>query len=655
MDHEQLHGLDEATVGARRRSVRPFLHALTGCGLRVRVVVALVGSLALLPPAGAVEPPQAPESADEVGRNPAEWGQALRENSWEIARARNYIREGQRLETAGQHDAAIAALEEATRIDSSHPAPHMGRARLDLRRFDPTALGEFIYGIGLAWSGYRHLARSAVQLWITIQLAVAIFFVWFLLHLSFRYLPFWHHQLKSRFDRQRHQRRAYGYLYIGLVAVLLALPSFGLVPAVAGLCIAIWPYTHRRAQLAIAILLLTFGLQAQFAIPSGALLARIDATSNASLIMAARDEPASPALLGRLERARAKDPGDEDLLFAEGLALARAGRFMESNERFVSVLEGRANDPLSTNNLACNHYYLGDVDRAVAGFQRAVTVDANRGALHHNLSQSYLRKLFMREGGESMERAIRLGFIASQQPLPLPNGAVYYAAPHDRELWRLAWRDRAILRPVHLIAPYGWLLGVPASHVGTWLLALVAVLPLLGRILPRPKLVYECANCKTLSCARCSGEHDGIVLCSSCVQHARRAKSEMVLATLLRNRRHGAENRSAERWSRWNLFFFGAGHLQDGMRRRGVVSALWLSTCVAVLWSPQLPGVSTFPVSQELLSPTRVAALAGLVLLFFISWIGRAPLRSVAFHIHPGSLISLGELIEGRPRRRASA
>lgn len=650
MDHGQIDG----RAGADFRLVRKPGSAILQATLR-RGPLALCAVLWLAAlTASAVEPPLPPDDAPEILKSPQEWSSILSENSWGLAKARDHYVDASRQSLAGDVDGAIESLEAATLLDGSDPAPHSARAWLDLRRLDPTALGEWILSTQLSWMGYRHLGLTAVRVWIGLQLIVGVFALWFLGHLIFRYLPFWQHQIKSRFDRSGHPKKRYGTIWIALILIVAALPAFGLIPAVAIACLAVWPYTHRRARWTLGLLLLWFGAQGTFHQAGGPLLARLDPMSVPSLVMAARDEPATDALVARVARAREQDPENLDLLFADGLILARAGKFAQSNARFLQLLESRPSDPLATNNLASNHYYLGDVDRALSGFQRAVSLDADRGAIHHNLSQAYLRKLFMREGGESMQRAIQLGFIASQQSLALPRGAVYFAAPSDRELWALAWRDAERLEAVHLIASSPAMLGVSPGFAGPVLLGLVLLLPILSKVLPRPRLVYECANCKELCCARCSGEHDGLVLCGGCAHTARRAKSELVLATLLRNRRHEAERRAEKHWRRWNALLFGAGHLQDGMRKRGVISAIWLSIAVVALWSPEIPGLEPMGAAFKPDWPFRALAGVALFVLMLISWIGRVPLRARAFHVHPSSLISLGDLIEGRPRRRVS-
>ena len=91
------------------------------------------------------------------------------------------------------------------------------------------------------------------------------------------------------------------------------------------------------------------------------------------------------------------------------------------------------------------------------------------------------------------------------------------------------------------------------------------------------------------------------------------------------------------------------------MRKRGVVSALWFAIAITGLWAPTVPGLQSGGGAFMPDWPLRAVSGIALLLLVIISWLGRVPLKARAFHVHPSSLISLGDLIEGRPRRRASA
>ena len=623
-------------------------------GLALRSALAPLCLLLWVGSLTALEPPLPPELSAQNQRSPEAWAQILRENAAEATSSRRLVWEAMRQRQNGQLDAAARTLDAATELDASDPQPHLERVRIDLKRLDPTGIGELVVGMQLRWTGALRQAREIATLLIWIDLVLAAFFVWLLLHLTLRYLPFWKHQLSARQDERMHAKRAHRLLWIPVLLFPLICLGFGLVPFICVLSVSVYVYAHRRARTAIALLLLWFGLQGVYGLPFGAPLSALDPESRISLMVAATNDAPTSGLIARVERARATRPDDPMLRFAAGMVQARAGQLQESSGHFLAALSKQANDPLAMTNLANNHFYLGDIDRAVAGYQRAAQLAPDLGVIHHNLSQAYLRKLFMREGSEAMEQAMRLGFVPSRNKRALPRGAVYYTSPSDRALWTLAWQDRAGLLPSDLLGAAGLPLGVPAHHAGWWLVASLLVGWIGQRVRPRSQLVFECANCERLSCRHCCGEHDGLVLCLGCAQTAKRARSELVLATLLRNRRHEAELVAQRRLRWWNAWFFGGAHLQN-LQRRGV-NAAWI-LCLG-FWLVVAPSLPADPWTMSMRESAPIGRWIGsglLALLWIFCWLGRVPLRTPPLHVHPGSLVSLGDLIEGRPRRRASA
>ena len=120
-----------------------------------------------------------------------------------------------------------------------------------------------------------------------------------------------------------------------------------------------------------------------------------------------------------------------------------------------------------------------------------------------------------------------------------------------------------------------------------------------------------------------------------------------------KSKRH--ERRVIEGLRRWNLFALGAGHLQHGLHRRGLVLAFLLGLGLMWLISPDLPTDDVWSVSQVgRIEPIQILGLITLIAAGWISWWGRVPLRPAPWHRHPASLMSLGDHIEGRPRRRTN-
>jgi hypothetical protein len=251
---------------------------------------------------------------------------------------------------------------------------------------------------------------------------------------------------------------------------------------------------------------------------------------------------------------------------------------------------------------------------------------------------------------------MRRGFALTEQVERLPRGAVYFARPRLADYWRLAWNDGADFGVLGLLGPHARWLGVPSAHVGSWLIAIAIACAALGLGTRRRNLVFECANCGTLACSGCQGEHEGTVLCVSCAGTARRAKSEVVLQTLLRNRRRDAESAYQRRIRLLDAWLLGAGQVVDGMRRRGVVTAFFLGAAMVGLALGGAPLRDTWDFeSTPWLSVARIVSAITVLLLFFANGAWRTMARHRHLQPHPASEVSLVRLIEGRPAARARA
>lgn len=591
-----------------------------------------------------------------VALTPEEWKARLREHTDDFATARLRHHEALGAIERGDLVRARALLEESALLDSRFDQAHRSLAAIDLRERKLSAAGEMYEAARDRISGYRNQALSLANLLLTLDATVALMLVWCTAVLLLRYLPFVHHRLAQRVLAHDHRKRRAALLWPAVIAPVIALLSWGLIPWLAASVAVVWVHGDRRPRLLLGTLLVVLCAQAVYPRAASTLLVATDPSRRAALVERAAYEPPTHALLVQLHEARIAHPEDPDLLLAEGLLLARRGEFEASNEALLRNLERRPYDVTSTNNLAANHFFLGDMERAVAGFQRAAALDSTRAAPYYNLSQAYMKKLFLKEGGQALQQSMRAGFALTEQVERLPRGAVYFLRPSLRDYWRMAWNDAARIGPFEVIGAQVPWLGVPPGDVGKWLMGTLAGSLLLGLVVPRRRLVFECVNCGTLACRHCRGEHEGAVLCQGCAGTARRAKSEMVLTTLMRNRRRDAESEYLRRLRQLDAWLLGAGALSDGVRGRGLLSATLVAIAATALLFGGAPLRDTWDLQTvPVWSVVRIAGLALLLAVFVLNVQFRSVLRSRHLQPHPSSAVSLTGLIEGRPTSRARA
>lgn len=582
----------------------------------------------------------------------AEWRAEIRASADRFAGARALHRRA--LAVGLDRGTRIELAQEAATLDPQYAAPHLTLARLRLGGGKVAGFTDLLEWGQRRLGSYRAQSRAAANVLLGINAVMGGLLLWFLFSLVLRYLPFFHHAVAARLDASGHAEHRYRALWLPVMLPFGLLA--GLVPTLAMILPAVWLLTRRRSRVILGLLVGWFALQGLWPAPFGSILLTLDPLATTTLAHRAFEDPPTETLLRDLREASAARPGDPRLHASLGLALSRAGKFEESNQSLLAALELESDAPRVLNNLAANHFYLGHVDRAVSGFQQAAALDGTLGAVHHNLSQAYIRKLFFKEAGTATQLALQNGFSAERRPDTLPQGAAYYEWTPTAGLWQSAWEERGRVAPLDVLAPWSRWLGTPVDHIGWWLGIALLLSLVLGRLVSRAKVVFECANCADLACDRCHGEHEGIILCTACGATAKRARSEVVLRTLLRNRRHEAEGRFAKRVRGLNGFLFGLGNLYDGARPRGFLRGIFLMGLLVAAWHPH-PFVADpwDPLPLTTWSWIRIAALLGLAILASTSWWNRYPDRARSLHLHPSNLVSLVDLMDGRPRRKANA
>jgi tetratricopeptide (TPR) repeat protein len=583
---------------------------------------------------------------------PQQWSRLLRVHAYDAVAARSLYLKGQQAFREGDTATAMKVLDQAARLDRSFVPPLDLRSWILLRQGDPAFLGEFVDALSRRVRGFRNQSFLAGNLLLGLDVVLLISAAWLYLGLLLRYLPFLHHGLAARVDRDHHLEPRMRLLWIPLLGSFAL--AWGLVVFLAITLPIVWLHGERRTRVGLALGVLFFAAQGLAASPFGMALVGTDPTSIPALVERAAYEAPTQALISDIQsQAQHRGAEDPDLLLAEGLVRARRGEFEKSNRAFLANLASRPRDAVSTNNLACNHFFLGNIDRAVAGFQRSAALDSTRGAPYYNLGQAYTQKLFLREGGESLREAVRRGFVPNEQFEPLPQGAVYFLRPTAAQLWGTAWEHREDITPMDLLHSSQSWTGVPSGHIAWWLLGSLGVAVFLSLAIKRERVVFECVNCGKLACPTCKGDHEGAVLCRGCARTARRARSEMVLQTLLRNRRRDAETAYLRRLRRLDRLCFGLGRIVDGQRRRGLVNAFWLGLAGAGLLFGHAPLMDPWaPLQEGWLTPVRWFAMAALAILALVNGLLESPLKGRHVQPHPASIVSLVGLIEGRAPAR---
>ncbi len=271
-------------------------------------------------------------------------------------------------------------------------------------------------------------------------------------------------------------------------------------------------------------------------------------------------------LVGRL--AKASDPLRRvRLLTALGIQDARAGNYDGSTKRFEAALAVQPHCMPAQVGKANNLYYLGKLDEAMTVYKQAVMNHPKCGEAHYNLAQVYFRKLFVPEATAELEVSRSLGYNPGKEiEADIHKGYAPVVYPGlTRNSYLAACKAEADHYPPQItLASWLPLLGIAGVplYAMVGLPLLLAILVLMGRgTKTGPR---ECANCGVPLCTVCRKVRDGASMCAVCGEIAQRAQSDMILATLLKNRSRREGMATTQRVVRLGRFLPGTGHLASG-------------------------------------------------------------------------------------------
>jgi len=273
----------------------------------------------------------------------------------------------------------------------------------------------------------------------------------------------------------------------------------------------------------------------------------LDPDSETSLLVRAVELEASSSLIGELRQrlSSSDDPGRRHrLTLALAHQEARRGRYTVSNRLFDRVLEERPDDLSALVGRANNFYFLSRFDEALAGYHRARQLAPERGEVPFNQAQVYFKKLFIPEAGQALDDARQLGFDPPawsdrEQQHGVFSPTVYLGLLRA-DLHASARLEANRYPPLSWLASWNYFLGAPPLPLFVLLAGLLVVALALAYWGGVKDDVRACDACGAEICRACCTVREEGWLCHECTETAERSRSEMVLATLLKNRSRAA-------------------------------------------------------------------------------------------------------------------
>lgn len=493
-----------------------------------------------------------------------------------VAARLHYLR-ARRAAMAGDGQAAGQNLARALEASGNQPEIALWRGVHAVRTLDTgslmKAVPDFVLALARSPIDQGRLLVGAQQ---TALLATAIF--WTLL-LAALYLANWRylaHDLTALLLRSRAHIPVRLLPALPLLALLAFMPGWLGFLAVASTPLAVRCRTRGR-WLLVGTWLIALVLVFPWWPPLRQAVPTLDPGSEAVTLHRAVTGAPSTFLRADLKErlGKARDPDAKvRLLAALGIQEARAGSYRASTRHFDSALALRPDCLPAQIGKANNEYYQGRLDNAMHLYQQALQNHPDCGEGHYNLAQVYFRKLFVPEATTELETSRRLGFDPGEKAVTQVQkgyAAVVYPDLSRADYLASCAAEADAYPPQITLASWLPLFGLPLIPLYALLGAplLLAILIIMGR--GPDKGPRECANCGVPLCTTCRKVRDGASMCAVCGEIAQRAQSEMILATLLKNRSRSEGMATSTRIVRLGRLLPGAGHLCGGR-----LGAAWL-------------------------------------------------------------------------------
>ncbi len=453
-----------------------------------------------------------------------------------------YYQEGIDAARRGDRAEAIQNLTSAGQLDPALPEAHLALARLHFPMEPSVVFADLVRAARAAVSSFSAQHLLLVNVIFIFLIVATLGSVLTVLYSVVKLIPRVHHSTAELL--RRWLPPAVASLLAILVILAPALWRVGLVPVLLLLGGTIWWWMDRGdrrwlvtlAALTVATPLLLWGF-------SPVLYSPFDPSGGAHLMGQAMSAPYSTGLAEAMRDARAREPENADLAFAEAMVLKRGGRFDEAEAAYQEALRFGASEALTYNNLGVIAFLRGNYDGALALFDESTSAESDHAAPHYNMSLAYAKKLLFEKADEQMLEAnqlsinriraiLRHGADGRENPLldePLPATAMWAAAcdapRHMPGLPR--WMGFAFP---------GALAALPFVSLPMLALGLV-----LGRKLSLALPSLGCANCGRPVCRRCLRRIRKAAYCTPCGDALLRiqstAYSKLVLDSRLRRNR----------------------------------------------------------------------------------------------------------------------
>jgi tetratricopeptide (TPR) repeat protein len=467
-------------------------------------------------------------------------------------------------------------------LSGDYPDPMFTLAKNEFLRFDPDFLPHLIEAF-MRLSVNFHVQSFVIANAALFATVVAIgMLLLVLMQLLAKYWPLIEHSIRERCSNKFILPPS---IWLGII-LLIALLSMraGIALYIPILLLFVWTSLRAKERVVVLGLVLFVSALSFLAHYSNVLVPPMDAGSTTRRLSLINERGADEELLQLISQV--EDPAyrcERD--YALGTLLYRLEILPEARDFLLSSISENGEFAPAYINLGNVYFKEGDFDKALAGYQNAISVEPENALAHYNLGQTYIKMMLFAQSSTALKRANELHIENYQTANPstkFRNLTIYEEGFSTGTLWRLAYREgrerekilfSEILRP--------WLL-FPFHRLWILLLSGAFVSIIIGLTVPQSKRVFRCDNCERPACHACADDELGIRLCRDCTDVVEGLSSVKVMEALLRHRRQKILKDFSSRVKRRMLIIPGAAHIRFD---RAFAGAFYISlSIIAVMF-----------------------------------------------------------------------
>lgn len=548
----------------------------------------------------------------------------------------------------GEWESARQKLLLAASLSGNYPDPYFTLAKNELLRFDPDCLPHLVEGFErLAQNFYVQALAGANLAFIITIAAIGTLFVT-LVHLTRKYWSFIEHSIREQYSARFSFPPA---SWIGGI-FLIALVSMrvGIALYIAILIITVWVSLKTKERV-VLIGMIVFVSALSFCAPYSNTLAPVVDPGSATRRLSLINERGTDDELFRLISGIEDPAYGANRDYAVGTLLYRLGILNEARDFLLSSVSMDKNFAPAYINLGNVYFMQEDHDKALAGYQNALTIDRENALAHYNLGQTYIKKMLFAESSNSLRRANELGienYKTTHPATQFRNLTIYEEGFSVRSLWNLAYLEGRTRKGVFFSEILGPYLLFPFHYMWILLLFSTIVAIIIGIKIPKAKRAFSCENCGRPACSACADEELGVSLCPDCAGVVEGLSSVKVMEALLRHRRKKLQKGLTKRTRRKTLFFPGGAHIHQDKPFAGT----FLITASLIAIATLVWRGFYFKDPSSLIDPGSIwkfiAPVAVIVYSYLVSFLQKEPKDSRPFWILPQELRDIEKKEHGR-------